>query len=163
MKSNVKAICLFWTHSNGQLSHCLPQKWICNSLQSIDCIEVLKNNCNDCYLTVSQIQFWITICCNSNCWYAEQIKHYCNCNNPWQICQKVLCVANEQFWLNKTVTMCPSRRQQLLQMRSCWTFLRSNKQWYTNNIQWIAVISVDESIVNNDNFVQFVSSSGVLQ
>jgi len=109
-ESNAKAICQFWTNLNGQLSHCFPQKLRCNSLQSNDCIEALKNNCKDCYLTVSQIQFWISICCNSNCWYAQQIKCYCNGNNPWQICWKVLYVTKVQFWLNKTGTMYPLKK-----------------------------------------------------
>jgi len=40
----------------------------------------------------------------------NRLKHYSNGNNPWQICQKVLYVANVRFWLNETGTMCPLKK-----------------------------------------------------
>jgi len=56
----------------------------------------------------------------------------------------------------------PQRDSNLLQMRSCWTILRLNNQWSTNNIKWIANVCVYESSIDNNNVANFISSSGVV-
>ena len=98
----------------------------CDSLQSIDCVEALKNNYNDCYLTVSMFQLLISIWINSNCWWCttnQIVTEIKTIPGKFAVgyCMMPIC------WSDRTKQgqCAPSRRQQLLQMRSCWTFLRS--------------------------------------